>query len=420
MSKKIMAMLSVLLLGGVGADELADKANQVHEIIWTRFIGKDMIMYDYAGLNGEVILPTPEECGQNIPNALGWWSPVENGGFFNGMYLAALCDRYQFDPSPKLREEIKKLVAGLYKLQDAGNTPGFIARGVGSDGKCHYPASSNDQNFPWFLGLGKYLESGIPTDVERQACTERLVRQLEALQNNQWRIPGDKPGFVRGWWLDGEYAAVVHLLTACHVVYQATGDPKYLAMYYDFFNGQCRNQKTRNEILLAGPHNMADWSCWFLSNCQYAVSELARQETDQAVKAVLLQSLKTTGKMAAPYLSYYKRYGDTGKPSTFTPDWHLMMPPWSAQTNGDEAQKLAMEQIKVWSKVCPAIAREKNSLKPAWCAGWMVMLSQDPELIAQNQAEIEAAIRYVDYSGLYYATLYYVENLVYTIRLNAK
>ena len=154
-------------------EELNRKADEVNQVIWSRFIGKDNIMYDYTGLKGEVVLPTPEECAADLPNALGWWTPIENGGFFNGMYLVAQCDRYERNKTPENREKVRRLVAGLYKLQDVGSTPGFIARGVGSDGKCHYAASSNDQNFPWFLGLGRYLDTDIPTPEERQECIAR-------------------------------------------------------------------------------------------------------------------------------------------------------------------------------------------------------------------------------------------------------
>ncbi|UKI30877.1 MAG: hypothetical protein L6W00_23855 [Lentisphaeria bacterium] len=119
--------LAILTLNA--QEELNRKADEVNQVIWSRFIGKDNIMYDYTGLKGEVVLPTPEECAADLPNALGWWTPIENGGFFNGMYLVAQCDRYERNKTPENREKVRRLVAGLYKLQDVGSTPGFIARG---------------------------------------------------------------------------------------------------------------------------------------------------------------------------------------------------------------------------------------------------------------------------------------------------
>lgn len=100
---------------------------------------------------------------------------VENGGFFTGMYLIAAADRYRQNPTAENREKVKRLAGGLYRLQDVGKTPGFIARGIGTDGECHYAASSNDQVFPWFLGLWSYWNTDIPTDAERAECAGRMA-----------------------------------------------------------------------------------------------------------------------------------------------------------------------------------------------------------------------------------------------------
>ncbi|MFA7232100.1 MAG: hypothetical protein WC071_12590, partial [Victivallaceae bacterium] len=109
----------------------------VHHNLWNRFMGDDYILYDYAGLNGEVILPTSEECEANKPNALAWWTPIENGAFFNGIYILGLIKRYERNKTTEQKIEISKLISGLYKLQDANSTPGCILRGLGIDGKCH-------------------------------------------------------------------------------------------------------------------------------------------------------------------------------------------------------------------------------------------------------------------------------------------
>ena len=75
---------------------------RIHDILERRFLSKENILYDYTGLNGEVILPSPEECFLNKPNALAWNTPIENGSFFNGVLLLGLCDLYEIFPSEKL------------------------------------------------------------------------------------------------------------------------------------------------------------------------------------------------------------------------------------------------------------------------------------------------------------------------------
>lgn len=415
MQRFFAIILAVMSLSLAAADKFVQEREAVNRQIWSRFISKEGVMYDYAGLKGEVVLPTPEECAKNIPNALAWWTPVENGGFFNGMYLISQCERYETNPTPENREKVKTLVHGLYLLQDVGKTPGFIARGVGSDGKCHYPASSNDQNFPWFMGLGRYLKTDIPTAAERKDCADRMVKQAKALQVNNWRIVGDQPDFVRGWWLDGEYTASVHLLTALRSLAEATNDPAWREMYYRFLREKSPNNLDRKESIANGPKDLAHWSAWFLSNCQYAVRELYLSETDPAIKEIYRQSLLNTAQKAQPLLVLYRTFKNEGPRPAFNPDWHLLMPPYNVQTNGNEAQKLALEQNKVWGKFCPAINEEKGTLKPAFCAAWIVVLSGDPAMQQAAMPEIERMIAYPDYTRLYYATFFYAENLINTV-----
>lgn len=397
------------------AAELA-KAREIDAVLESRFLSSDGVMYDYTGLDGEVLLPTPRECEQSKPNALGWWSPVENGGFFTGMYLCAKCEEYLLEPTPAGIEKIRLLVRGLYKLQDVGDTPGFIARGIGNDGRCHYTASSNDQNFPWFLGLGKYLETSIPDADERRECVDRLRRQGEALAAQEWRIIGDRPNFVRGEWLAGEYPSAVHIATATRVLYQATGDRAWLELHRNLLESKAPDGRRRLDIIEGGPEYMGAWAVWFLVNCQYAVGELIKFETDSDRCGSYRRSLLNAALMTAPLLELHRKFDPAAPRPEFTPDWHLMMPPWRPQQNGKEAQVLAEEQLPVWERACPAIAEEKAYLKPALGAAWMIALSGSPALLAEHRLEIEKLITRYDYRLMYYATFFYAENLIATLR----
>ncbi|MBM4047100.1 MAG: hypothetical protein FJ279_18515 [Planctomycetes bacterium] len=133
-----------------------------HREIWRRFIGPQGLLYDYTALDGTALLPTPEECRTGKPNALGWWTPIENGAFFSGLYLDALCNRWRATQTRIAADEARKVAHGLLKLAEAGETPGFIARGFATDGRSHYAASSSDQTYPWFYGLWRYATSRIP------------------------------------------------------------------------------------------------------------------------------------------------------------------------------------------------------------------------------------------------------------------
>lgn len=72
--------LAALILSGATLSA-ADPVEAAHAEIWRRFISPHGTFYDYTSLEGGVELPTAAEVAADQPNALGWWSPIENGGF---------------------------------------------------------------------------------------------------------------------------------------------------------------------------------------------------------------------------------------------------------------------------------------------------------------------------------------------------
>lgn len=72
----------------VSPERVAAAVEQAHAILWSKFIGDDRLIHDYVGE-----LPGPEDCRLGRPDAIGWWSPIENGPMFTGTYLAAICER---------------------------------------------------------------------------------------------------------------------------------------------------------------------------------------------------------------------------------------------------------------------------------------------------------------------------------------
>ena len=88
-------------------EKLLDLRERVHDVLERRFLSGENILYDYAGPNGEVILPTPEETLANKPNAFAWNTPIENGAFFNGDLLTGLIELYEKHPSEKLKTQMQ-------------------------------------------------------------------------------------------------------------------------------------------------------------------------------------------------------------------------------------------------------------------------------------------------------------------------
>ena len=125
-----------------------DSIRTAQEEVWRRFIdARHGTFYDYVTPSGEIRIPTPEECASGKPNALGWSSPIENGAFFGGLYLDALCNRWKQAREELVARRAKTIASGLIQLARIGSTPGFVARGISTDGASHYAASSSDQTF---------------------------------------------------------------------------------------------------------------------------------------------------------------------------------------------------------------------------------------------------------------------------------
>jgi len=140
-----------------------DAVEHAHAELWRGRIDRHGVILDFVGE-----IPTPEDCTLGRPNAIGWWSPIENGPMFTGLYLPAACERARRSGNPTDRANARRLAQGLLKCASVSDVPGFIARGMGTDGKCHYPLGSDDQTHPWFYGLHAYCMSGISSDAERK------------------------------------------------------------------------------------------------------------------------------------------------------------------------------------------------------------------------------------------------------------
>jgi hypothetical protein len=112
------------------AADAALAAEVAHKEIWRRFIDKYGIMIDFADMDGNVSLPTPEECKAGKPNALGWWAPIENGAMFNGLYMDAAVNRWKRTKSDEDATKARKLMEGLLLLNSISEVKGFVGRGV--------------------------------------------------------------------------------------------------------------------------------------------------------------------------------------------------------------------------------------------------------------------------------------------------
>lgn len=397
---------------------LENALHEIHSVIWNRFIDQNNIMLDYTTSDGAISLPTPLECEENQPNALGWWSPIENAGFFTGDYALGLLTAYRlaikngkYEEARKRKIEIRRLVQGLLLIQDVCETDGCISRGVASDGYSHYPGSSDDQISPWLLALDAYLESGIPSENEAAVCRAHLLRQLNGLYANRWTVPGDRPGFERSSYINREgifeaWLGAVHLLTASHI-YEKVAPEKH-GLFLKYWEGPFFEGLSLKELLKQGFPSSHENSAWYLTHSCYAL-RIFQERPETEVREICRKSLLN---IAERYLGQLPRWRDYLPDQRFDPDWRKMLRAWKPHNSCAEAASLACGEMgSLWHwKISPAIGMEKKTILDSCAAMWLILIARKEDLMDRAIEELRSAASVIPWSKLHYAGLFFAEN----------
>lgn len=418
---------------------IADDIEAAHREIWKRFISPHGTFYDYTTLDGQVELPTAEECAADKPNALGWWSPIENGAFFGGLYLDALCNRWKVDRDEFTAVEARKIAAGLIKLAEIGKTPGFVARGIAADGRGHYAASSSDQTYPWFYGMWRYATSGLPTSDERQHLIETMTRVALGLEANDWKMPCERKelGYF-GRWAGGfegttgilsgaepQFDAAARLLFVLRALHQLTGDARWLDQYRSRLMEKAPgSERTRLQVCTDGVQYVAPGepprypespSIWTSASSQAGLKALVEMEDDATLRAQFQHGLEANATSAARHISRFKNY-DNDNTLTFNIHWRKVLEFWKPQADIGESVTLAKQQYRVWNKQSPRRIAEFESMRDPLFAAWIVTLSGNPELIEKSRADIHAALSHYRWAKLHTCLFFMAECVNFEMR----
>ena len=380
-------------------ENLIPIVEKIITIFEERFLTRDKVLLDYAGLHGEVILPTPEECALNKPNALAWVTPIENGGFFNGILLSGILKCWEKAPSPKLAAFARTLLQGLFALQDKSPVPGCILRGLGSDGKCHYPASSNDQVVPFLLGVWEFAHSPLAAPEEKEGCRKRCYTLVKALEKNGWIIPGARPGFDRGSISALGGTCSCHLLFASIILEEMEGGDRVEKILQE-----------RKECLAAGyPDITKRFASWYTTHNYYIMRDLADRVKGRKEETFLRESIRLTAEAALPALDFWKEYKEDLK---FDPDWRVMNEKWFPQKDCKEAEKCVNEQGQLFRDLSPAYMNEHINIMIPLSSAWMVLLAEDEKLRKEAMDRILAMLQEIPYEKLYCSTHLYAVNVI--------
>ncbi len=414
-------LLSCLLLC-FAAIGVADPAHQepsgavaqAHAETWKRFVDEHGIVRDFVGE-----LPTPEDCRLGRPNAIGWWSPIENGPMFTGMYLHAMVERARRSGAEADKEKARKLARGLLKCASVSDVPGFVARGVGSDGRCHYPLSSDDQMHPWFLGLQAYLASDIPGAEERAVLVAKVKEVADALQANGWRVPCDGAfkGDFRGGFQGEHFRDVARYLHLLRATYEMTGDRIWLERYRKALDEKPEKAaETRREICASGcPRDLSfipslqKGQFWIYVGTQAGLARLAAVEEDAATKAAYRQGLAVTARFALGSVDTHAQFDNADKGAFGSADWRAVYTTWFPQPTQAEAARLAA--IVDYKKRGPRKNYESTWMRHPLAAAAIVALAGDEA----GRPAVLRAVSHYDYAKLNMAEFFFAEVAYYAL-----
>lgn len=394
------------------ANDPAAAAEAAHAEIWRRFIDRHGVMLDFTALDGSVPLPTPEECRAGKPNALGWFQPIENGAMFNGLYMDAAVNRWRQSQTQADGEKARRLMEGLLLLASVSEVKGFVARGVSTDGTSHYPMGSDDQTLPWFLGLWRYLESGLATPAERDRITAKLVETADVILQRGWELPAEQPFGRRGGFAEFRFDSATRLLFVARMMHAVTGERKWDTIYRNaLIESGGPNNLTRLELCERG---MVFWYAknhnWTSSGSVGALRGLWEMEQDDTIRAAYARGLTASAKLAAKSLPLATQF-DPHDMSAFDTDWRTpMLPLWKPQQTEKEAQELAEAQLKAFAKVSPQRNKEAAFVREPTAAAWIVTLAPDANTVRSHAAAIEQVLSRYDYQRLHYSTFFWIES----------
>lgn len=393
---------------------LLDAVEQAHAELWNKRIDQHGIILDYIGE-----IPTPEDCKVGRPNAIGWWSPIENGPMFTGLYLPAACERARRSGDSVDKANALRLAQGLLKCASVSDVPGFIARGMGTDGKCHYPLGSDDQTHPWFYGLHTYFMSGIPSVEERRQVAKMMREVADVLETTAWRCPCDGAfqGQFRGAFQGHLFRDAVRYLFMLRAMYDVTHDGVWLERYRKALTECPANcDKTRVQICAAGygPDREAikgidDYQQWIYVGSQGSLAKLVAMETDESLRAQYRAGLAINAKNSIASIEAHKAFDNNDAKVFGNANWRAVYSTWFPQPTQAEAQRLSGIADK--SKRGERKHYEARYMRNPLAAAAIVALAGD----GAGRDAINRAIRHYDYSKLHMSEFFFAECAYYAL-----
>lgn len=411
----VLVALPLLLATPLSAQpSLQSQIEQVNHLLWTKYIDQYGIVNDFVGER-----PTPFDCRLSRPNAFGWWTPIEDGAFFTGMYLIAATKRAALTGADVDKDKARILAQGLLKCSSVSDVPGFISRGVSTDGKTYFPIGSNDQTIPWFYGLYTYLNTDIPSVKEKEIIKDKLIEVVNAIRLNEWRFPsaGIFTGDFRDDLLDNRFLEAPCYLLLLRAMHEITQDDDWLQRYYMALKERPEGASlTRAEICAEGiAYDAKMWGnsrgyLWIYVMKQAALVELASLEKDPAMKAKFTEGITANKELALEFAKDFSQFDNDDEKVFGNADWRACYPVWYPQQTLQDAITIAGTGDK--EKIGTRKRYERSLMTNPLAASSIIALAGDKT----HCPLIEKVVRHYDYSKLYLSEFFYAEFAYYAMR----
>jgi hypothetical protein len=393
-----------------------EAVEQAHAVLWTKFVDNHGVIRDYVGET-----PTPEDCALGRPNAIGWWSPIENGPMFTGLYLPAACERARRSGEAADKANARRLAQGLLKCASISDVPGFIARGMGSDGNCHYPLGSDDQTHPWFYGLHAYYKSGIPSAEERKQVAKKMLEVANVLESTGWKCPCDGAfkGDFRGGFRGHLFRDAVRYLHMLRAMYDITGDRAWLERYQKALAERpAKSDQTRAEICAVGYpldreaiKSIDEYQLWIYVGSQGALAKLVAMESDKSLRLQYRTGLAINAKNALVAIEAYKEFDNHDTKVFGNANWRAVYTNWFPQPTQADAKKLSETGDK--TKRGERKTYESRYMKNPLAAAAIIALGGNDT----GRDAVERALRHYDYSKINMAEFFFAECAFYALSI---
>lgn len=283
------------------------------------FVERVQARHNRWGLTADSHLTTPGDVSTNQP------SSSDNDGLWTAMYVAAECFRFKVTGEADARENARRGMQAIMRLEAITGIPGFPARsfikpGVDlqpKDGEWHDTPdkawrwkgdTSSDEIVGHFFVYPIYHDL-VADEPEKPALRAAIDRIATHIVDNEYQlidVDGQKTRW--GWWgpdaiwADADETGLralhilSHLRVALHMTTDAGRRAKFQAAYDDLIATHRYHLLTRNQkIMVPGRINHSDDELAFLS-----FYPLLQYETDPALLEVYKESLERSWQIERP------------------------------------------------------------------------------------------------------------------------